>query len=105
MIKFKANQWDERALVERLSAIVQGDSTWAFEHMCCKESSPRKWTLDPGNNHCLQQCPNEDDVYQYSYRHWNAEEMAAFAVVLKWLLGVKIIEVTKTSRYSKPETT
>lgn len=120
MIKFKADRWDERALAERISCIVEGDPTWKVTVKCQVGISgvpntldekglpplPRAWQLDWNNNHWLNPRPDEGEgVYHYNYRYWDAEEMAALAVVLKWLLGVEILEVTKTSRYPKPETT
>jgi hypothetical protein len=115
MIKFKADKWDERALAERLSHIVEGDRTWKVKPEAQGSPildekglppHPRKWTLDWNNNHWLNPRPDEGEgVYHYNHRYWDADEMAALAVVLKWLLGVEILEVTKTSRYPKPETT
>lgn len=120
MIRFKALSWDERALAERISRIVEGDTTWKAKPECQVSISgipntpdenglpplPRKWTLDWNNNHWLHPKPEHgQDVYEYNHRYWDAEEMAALAVVLKWRLGVEILEVTKTSRYSQPETT
>lgn len=108
MIKFKAEKWDERDLVERLALLVVGKSITGptAECMCHPHGPdvdglppmPRKWQLDGGNNHWLH--PQGDGVYLYCYRYWRADQMAALATVMKWLLfDVEILEVTQTSRY------
>lgn len=95
MIQFKAEKWDERALAERISRIVEGDTTWKATLV-----DKQKWQLDWNNNHLLSRKPElGEGVYEYRHRYWDAEEMAALAGVLKWLLGVEIMEVSKTSRF------
>jgi len=116
MIRFKAPKWDERALADRISRIVEGDTTWTAKPECQVGPHgpdvdglpplPRKWQLDWNNNHFLNPKPEHGEgVFEYHHRYWDADDLAALAVVLKWLLGVEILEVTKTSRYPKPETT
>jgi len=110
VIRFKVNRWDERALARRLSAIVQGNShVYTYDPaVTCQVSStgwkpepdknglpphPRRWTLDDGNNIWLNPEEGAPGVYLFDVRRWSAENEAAFAVVLKWLLHAEILGV------------
>lgn len=87
MIKFRAQvHGDDEWLAQRLEMILSGHGAYQ------KHPDKNQWGIGTANDWSL--FPEGNEVYRLDYRYPDREKLTALATVLKWILGVTILEIS-----------